>query len=107
MADGYNTHKMLYENLISYATINNSADGYSSVQSIVDVIGNATTDKGTLLDVFIGSDNAYSYTQYFKMRGYYATGNVYETWTSANLPNLNPPSGHTLSDIVIVAVWFA
>ena len=64
-------------------------------------------DKGILLDVFIGSDNAYSYTQYFKMRGYYAAGGAYETWTSANLPNLNPPSGHTLTDIVIVAVWFA
>lgn len=33
----------------------------------------------------------------FKMTGWYATGNVYETWTSSGTPNISPPSGHTLT----------
>lgn len=106
MVDGYNTQSIIYEDLKTYARPNNETDGYFSIQ-LVKIMDDRVIDKGILLDVFIGSDNAYSYTQYFKMRGYYAAGGAYETWTSANLPNLNPPSGHTLTDIVIVAVWFA
>ena len=40
--------------------------------------------------------------QTFKMRGWYVIGGVYEVWTSTGTPNLTPPSGHTLLDIVIV-----
>lgn len=65
-------------------------------------------DKGALVNTITGVDNsAYSYTQYYKMRGFFPGTSSYETWTSANLPNLNPPSGNTLTDIVIVAVWIA
>ncbi len=41
---------------------------------------------------------------YYKMQGWYATGSVYETWTSSGQPNLTPPSGHTLTDIAVVGI---
>lgn len=106
MADGYNTQSSVYQDLFSLAKLHNLMDGYAPIQSNV-LVENRIVDMGNLLDVFIGSDNAYSYTQYFKLRGFNAGTNEYETWTSANLPNLNPPSGNSLTDIVIVEFWFA
>jgi hypothetical protein len=38
----------------------------------------------------------------FKMTGWYAIGNVWETWTSTGSPNISPPSGHTLTFITYV-----
>jgi hypothetical protein len=40
----------------------------------------------------------------FKMRGWYASGATWETWTSTSTPLLVPPSGHVLTDITIEAV---
>jgi hypothetical protein len=34
----------------------------------------------------------------YKMKGWYATGAVWETWT-ASIPNTSSPSGHTLTNI--------
>lgn len=41
---------------------------------------------------------------YYKMQGWYAAGSVYENWVSTNAPNYTPPSGHSLSNIVIIGV---
>lgn len=46
-------------------------------------------------------------TTYYKMRGYYVTGAVYETYTVTGSPSSSPPSGHTLIDVAIVATWQA
>jgi hypothetical protein len=43
-------------------------------------------------------------TTYYKMRGYYVAGGVWETWVSTGSPG-SPPSGHTLVDTVIVSKW--
>ena len=45
-----------------------------------------------------------SETLYYKMRGYYVTGSVYETWIATDTPNNTPPSGHTLTGVVVVSV---
>lgn len=50
----------------------------------------------------LGGGSPSLHVTYYKMRGWYATGSVYETWTSVNSPNFTPPSGHTLTDIAIV-----
>lgn len=42
---------------------------------------------------------------YYKMRGYYTVGAVYETYVVAGSPSAIPPSGHALIDIAIVATW--
>jgi hypothetical protein len=42
---------------------------------------------------------------YYKMRGYYGVGSVYETWVEINAPDTTPPSGHVLSNVVIVSSW--
>lgn len=44
-------------------------------------------------------------TTYYKMRGYYVTGSVYETYVVTGNPSETPPSGHTLIDVSIVATW--
>ena len=44
-------------------------------------------------------------TTYYKMRGYYATGAVYETWVVTEEPSVTPPSGHVLTNVVIVSTW--
>ena len=42
---------------------------------------------------------------YYKMRGYYVTGAVYETYVVSGSPSSTPPSGHVLIDVAIVATW--
>lgn len=44
-------------------------------------------------------------TLYYKMQGYYVPGAVYETWVAINAPNTFPPSGHSLTNIVVVSVF--
>lgn len=44
---------------------------------------------------------------YYQMRGWYAAGGVYETWVATGAPSMTPPSGHTLTGIVVVATWTA
>lgn len=51
----------------------------------------------------IGGGAASIHNTYFQMRGWYAAGSTYETWTSINAPNFSPPSGHALSDVAVVA----
>lgn len=35
----------------------------------------------------------------WKNQGWYAAGSAYETWVSTAAPSVNPPSGHTLTEI--------
>jgi hypothetical protein len=51
----------------------------------------ARINSGSIGNVTGGS------TAVFKMTGWYAIGSVWETWTSEGEPDLNPPSGHSLS----------
>lgn len=44
-------------------------------------------------------------TTYYKMRGYYVSGSIYETYVVIDNPSSNPPSGNTLIDVAIVATW--
>jgi len=44
-------------------------------------------------------------TTYYKMRGYYVAGAVYETWVVTEEPSVTPPSGHVLTNVVIVSTW--
>ena len=99
----YSTQIIQYQSLVSTALPSSSE---SEIYINTNISGREV-DRGALYDPFFGADNAYSYTQYFKMRGYSSSLNAYETWTSDNFANLNPPSGNALTDIVIVAVWFA
>jgi hypothetical protein len=46
-------------------------------------------------------------TTYYKMRGYYTIGSVYETYVVIGAPSSTPPSGHVLTDVAIVATWQA
>jgi len=122
----YISQQLMYQDGISIANQSNSYSGTQIFESQIQEIDKGLLakgqvnelydiyytfieyDKGNLINTITGIDTAaYSYTQYFKMRGFYTTDSSYETWTSANLPNLNPPSGNALTDIVIVAVWFA
>jgi hypothetical protein len=43
--------------------------------------------------------------KYFQMRGWYISGETYETWVVANVPSSIPPSGHILIDVEIAATW--
>jgi hypothetical protein len=42
---------------------------------------------------------------YFQMRGYYAAGAAFETWTTTNAPSTSPPSGHSLTGLAVVGRW--
>lgn len=42
---------------------------------------------------------------YYRMRGYYTLGSVYEYWVVSEEPSLTPPSGHSLTNIVIASTW--
>ena len=43
--------------------------------------------------------------KYYQMRGWYVSGEIYETWVVANVPSSTPPSGHILIKIEIAATW--
>lgn len=42
---------------------------------------------------------------FYKMRGFYVAGSVYETYVVAGYPSTIPPSGHSLINVAVVAVW--
>lgn len=42
---------------------------------------------------------------YYKMEGYNTSTQQYENWHSMGAPLLVPPSGHTLTNISVVASW--
>lgn len=42
---------------------------------------------------------------YYKMRGFYSIGGVYETWVLTDAPSVTPPSGHVLNNVAIEAFW--
>lgn len=66
------------------------------------------SDRGSTLlfpssvkDAFLAS----SKIKYFLMRGWYAAGSTYESWVAIGAPNSTPPTGRSLSDIIIVMSW--
>lgn len=44
-------------------------------------------------------------TNYYKMRGYYVAGTVYEVYVVTGAPSSTAPSGHTLTNVTVVATW--
>ena len=75
---------------------------FSQAQNAVDVpdvvvISGRVSNIGSVIGIV---ENAY-----YKMQGYYVAGATYETWVGIGSPNTNPPSGHTLINIVIVSVF--
>lgn len=67
-----------------------------------------SNDRGLTSDKLGGSQSipgSVSITVYYKMRGYYTIGGVYETYVVTGSPNLTPPSGHSLTNIAVVASW--
>lgn len=43
-------------------------------------------------------------TKLYRMRGYYSVTSAYEYWISSNPYSETPPSGHTLSNVVVETV---
>ena len=46
-----------------------------------------------------------SATTYYKMRGYYVIGSVYEVYVVTGSPSSTPPSGHTLTNVAVIDTW--
>ena len=45
---------------------------------------------------------------YLKIKGFYPLGNVYEIFVILGTPtNVNPITGHTLTNIIILASWIS
>ena len=42
---------------------------------------------------------------FYLMRGYYVAGAVNEYWVVSGSPGVTPPSGHSLTNIVILETW--
>lgn len=67
-----------------------------------------SNDRGPTLQ-HLGVNNAIngmaSTTTYFKMRGYYTVGSVYETYIVTGSPSLTVPSGHVLTNIIVASTW--
>lgn len=76
---------------------------FNTFQSSVDV-PDIVVVSGRVANV--GSVTGVVENAFYKMEGFYVAGNTYETWVSVGSPNPNPPSGHTLINIAIVAIFF-
>jgi len=76
----------------------------SSVSKLLP-IGFIGQNVPTLFNVEGGGGGGPTVTTYYKMRGYYVAGAVYETWVVTGDPSVTPPSGHTLTNVVIVSTW--
>jgi hypothetical protein len=55
--------------------------------------------------VNFGASGTVSSTIYYKMRGYYITGAVYEVYVVTGSPSSTPPSGHTLTNVAVIDTW--
>jgi hypothetical protein len=75
---------------------------FSATASPKDVPDIVTTSGRT---ANIGSITGIVEITYYKMQGYYVAGAIYETWVGIGSPNTNPPSGHTLTNIVVVSTF--
>lgn len=71
-------------------------DGDNSQEQVISSRYSNLSSTGGLIETV---------TVYYKMQGYYVPGSVYETWVAINAPNNFPPSGHSLINIVVVAVF--
>lgn len=80
--------------------------GKSEVESIfTSPISNfATTDQMTF-DPLEKVIPANPHITYYKLRGYYVSGAVFEVWVTTNSTSLTPPSNHSLIDTSIIATW--
>ena len=63
-----------------------------------------STDRSIYIPSIKGISGS-SLVTYYKMRGYYVAGGVYETYTTIGAPSETPPSGHTLTNVAIVSTW--
>ncbi|CAB4196547.1 hypothetical protein UFOVP1290_67 [uncultured Caudovirales phage] len=96
-------------------------DGYSSLE-IFAITGFAASE-GLLIDGYNSSADFTKHfesqkppfagsggggtptTTYYKMRGYYVAGLVYEVYVVADAPSSTPPSGHILANVVVIDTW--
>ena len=76
--------------------------------SYTDLAYYDSNDRGTTV-VFINAGitipNQVIPVTYYKMRGFYTVGGVYESYVVTGSPSFTVPSGHTLTNIVVAAVW--
>lgn len=67
-----------------------------------------SNDRGLTADKLGGSQSipgSVPSTVYYKMRGYYTIGSVYETYIVTGSPSLTVPSGHVLTNIIVASTW--
>ncbi len=85
-----------------------SANDKATANNAVILISNQSTFASTIITnniEFVGGGGDIVTTTYYKMRGYYTIGSVYETYVVADSPSPTPPSGHILTDVVIIDTW--
>lgn len=105
MADQGNTIDVISYPRISpancFSGLPTSARGYYNQEYALSI----ERDFGNTVIYQTGFSIPNTNIQYFKIRGYYVAGSTYEVWISQVVPNLTPPSGHTLTNITIVSTW--
>lgn len=101
-ADGHNGGSFIIPTTIGLLPIDDNQVDRSSYQ-INQPFGFIGINQPRSFDV--EGDGGGGITTYYKMRGYYVVGAVYETYVVTGSPSSTPPSGHTLIDVVIVSTW--
>jgi len=116
LADGYFGNVFFtntYPNFFTFSIVDSDRDGgidFSSKQPAGGVSGTNTNINNSFPNYFAFSDINSSggsgtiVTTYYKVRGYYVVGAVYEMYVTTTLPGTNP-TGHTLIDLTVVSTW--
>ena len=110
-----------YSEEVLYYIFNNesSVDGYTgAVAGSINVIlsstynNNDAADYGATMLLLnnpqvppLTGGGGGGITTYFKMRGFYVAGAVYEVFVVTGAPSSTPPSGHTLINVAVVSTW--
>jgi hypothetical protein len=85
-------------------SIGQSVVSYST-GNIIDLSSSILEDQYQPVQSISGTAYDNALTVFYKMRGYYAAGTEYEIYIAEGAPSSIPPSGHTLTNVTIMASW--
>ena len=86
-------------------TVKQAEDGLANNNAIADVSNDQISAAAALVPGVGGGGGGGripGVVHYYKMRGYYVAGAVFETWVAIGSPSSTPPSGHTLQHVQVV-----
>jgi len=93
-------------NSIHFAGYTGQASSSWGEQDVTDfLVANDSIPFTSVADLNTTIHITTGFNYYYKMQGYNTSTQRYEVWHSMGAPLFDPPSGHSLENITLVASW--